>query len=304
MAVSNAEFFDRRATVKVIEQDIQRVSNGPGLAVTNVANTEENFASQNVDGTPGFRIRFNVLKNIEGTPNPSTIEIYNLGEKSRNIVQKVNSRIILEAGYGDQTEVIFRGNIRRSRTEKVGPDYITKIEAADGLVAYEGAVVNQSFGQPTSLTDVVKTLTDSLKQTNLNVPQITGIPAKQYQSGIVLSGKTVNILDKILRSEGVQFTIQDETVLFLEQGSVLSGQFFVLSVDTGLVGIPKVGDSSLSLTSLMNPQLKPFSQVLVRSKFVNGLYRMIRVEHKGDTFEGQFITQLECDRAEADAPIG
>lgn len=298
-----SEFYDRRATLRVIEQDIN-VSEAGGLSVADASPVARVFPSLLSDGSPGFRITFNILKNIEGTPNPASIYIYNLGPDSRAAFEKLNSRVILEAGYGDDQQVIFQGNISRTRTEKKGADYITHIEAADGLVAFEGARVNQSFGQPTSLSDVVKTLTDSFSSANIGTEDLSAVPSKTYQSGIVLSGKSADLLSEVLQSEGLEFSIQDEQIIILPAGSERGVEAFVLGVETGMVGIPQVGDQSITVSSLMNPRLKPYNQIVINSKFVNGIYRIIRVEHVGDTFEGEFLTKLETDRAQADATSG
>lgn len=298
-------FLQRIADLSVIGQEVLRDPTTGGISIADTDDTATVFRSQNLDGTPGFRIQFNVDKNIEGTPNPTEITIWNLGEASRSLFQRENSRVVLRAGYetADDLQVIFQGNIQRTRTEKSGPDYVTKIRAAESIVAWQNSTINQSFGQPTSLTDAITSLSEALSQVGVGTDTSAGLPSKTYQSGIVLSGNTMKELEKIITSENLEFSIQENQLVILPAGATREGNTFVLSVDTGMVGIPQIGDNSMTVKSLLNPRLRVYNQVLINSQFVNGLYRIAKVVHKGDTFEGDYITELECDVAFQDLGI-
>lgn len=293
------QFFGRRADLSVIGQVINRQPDG-SLVVEESQDEATVFPSELEDGSPGYRIQFSVDRSNSYAANPSEISIYNLGQASRQAFQKINSRIVLRAGYGEDLQQIFTGNIQRTRTEKVGPDFITKIRAADGLFAFQGAQINQSFGQPTSLSDAISSLGDSFAQVGIGLDTSAGLPTKTYQSGIVLSGNTAQQLQKIISSEGLEFSIQDNNVVILPVGASRGTSTFVLSTDTGMVGIPQIGENSMTVTSLLNPRLKVYENVLVRSKFVNGIYRIVKAVHKGDTFQGDFFTELETDIARED----
>lgn len=296
-----AQYFDRRAELRVIGQIISRDPLGR-LMVQNSNNQATAFPSTQEDGSPGYRIQFTVDANTGGPPNPSEISIYNLGPTSRSLFQTLNSRIELRVGYGDEDlQLIFTGNIQRTRTEKVGPDYVTKINAADGLIAWQNTTVNQSFGPGTTLINAANSLGDLLNLSGLST-DFGGLPSKTYQSGIVLSGNAIQQLEKLITSENIEFSIQQETVITLPAGTIRGNisDAFVLSVDTGMIGIPQVGDNSMTVTSLLNPRLRPYSPVVIRSIFVNGIYRINKVVHKGDTFEGEFVTEMETDIARND----
>ena len=49
---------------------------------------------------------------------------------------------------------------------------------------------------------------------------------------------------------------------------------------------------------MLNDKLNPFEGIIIRSRFVNGIYKMVRVEQVGDTFQGDFLTKVETGRAQ------
>jgi len=281
--------FERSAILKVFPNDV--ASSGTGLKINNTDPIGRAYPSRLDDGSPGFRIRFKVDKIVEPTPNPTSIYIYNLGPDSRAFFEQINNTIILEAGYLNSTEIIFRGNISRTRTRKVGPDYITQIEAADGLFETQNSRIDVSFGAGVNIKDMVTTLTSAL---GVNTGEKDGVPNKTINHGRVFSGPTKNHLTEILGSEGLEWSIQDGGLVILPRGSASGTPALVLSPETGLLGIPEKMDVGIQFKALLNPKIKPFQNVLLQSKFINGVFRSVKVTHNGDTFEGPWQTDVEA----------
>lgn len=282
--------FDRIGILRLIPNQVTQVEAGV-LRANPQPTLAKEYRSRLEDGSPGFRIRFSVNKISEPTPNTTSIFIYNLSSESRALFQQINNTVELEAGYGDSPELIFRGNIQRTRTRKIGPDYVTQIEAGDGLFNYTNSRIDVSVGAGVNYKDVVKTLTDAF---GLAKGEQTGIPSKQILNGRVLSGPVRDQLSQVLGSEDLDWSIQDGGLVILPKNAASGTPAFVLSPDTGLLGIPEQKDAGIEFKSLLMPKLRPFQSVVVLSKFINGTYRCLNVTHDGDTFEGPWETKVEA----------
>lgn len=300
---SNSASFNRIVVLKVFARQEGAVG-ATGQTLLDVDKTGTAFPSRFPDGRAGFRIRGKVDKVAavtSATPNPIEIEIYNLGPDSRALLSKTNNLIVVEAGYGNSPQQIFQGNIMWGRTRKVGPDYVTRIQAADGLFAFQNARVDTSFQKGIQTNQLINTLVGSLKGSGINPGIIQGIPAGGYNQGIVLSGRTVELLKDVCERSNLQFSIQDGNVLILPYGADKGTPILVVSPNTGMIGIPEIraADATgtatlLSFKTLMNPSMGLFQKVLVQSKFVNGIYTTAKLSHDFDSFEGPFFTEAEC----------
>lgn len=304
--MSVQQSFDRLATLKVFNRQVSPGGAG-GSILDNVDKTGTAFASRLGDGSAGFRITFNVVK-MSGpvpVPNPVTINIYNLGPQSRALVSKTNNLVVLEAGYGTQSDVVFTGNVLRAITAKQGADYVTTIQAADGMFAFQNSLINQSFGKGVSVQSVVDTVIGSMKGAGVDRGLVQGVPSATYNQGIVLSGKSIEQLRQVCDRHDLNFSIQDGKVTITPYGQGKGTAAVVLSSDTGLIGIPQIrevdvnGNNLISFRCLMNPKLGPFQDVVISSKFVNGIYTCAKVTHTGDTFGGSWYSEGEASNQRA-----
>jgi hypothetical protein len=287
-------FLDRIVSLQVFQTKVGQNADG-SLRLDATDPSGKSFLSRLEDGTPGFRIRFKIDKIIEVTPNPTSLWIYNLGADSRALFEQKNNTVILSAGYGNNPEVIFRGNVSRCRTSKAGPDYITHIEAADGLFAVQNSRIDQAFSAGARQNQVINTLVGALKSSGqVNVGEIRGISNDGYNQGLVLSGSTVDQLRQVCEKGDLDFTIEDGKIYILPYGDSKGIPAIVISANTGMVGIPEKRDVGISVKSLLNPKIGVFQKIIVQSKFINGLYTTAKVSHSGDSHGGDYYTEMEA----------
>lgn len=275
------------------------------------------FSSQKKDGSPGFRIRGKVNK-IEAAvsviPNPIQIAIYNLGPNSRALVEsRVGTKIIVEAGYGNNPKQLFFGNILWARTHKEGADYITEIQAGDGSFAVTNGQINQSFSGATTYTQVIDACINALDQVGITKGIVTGVPEGGYNNGIVLSGSPLDLLKQTCEKLNLNCSIQNGQVMILPRGQDKGSAPMLVSPANGLIGIPQVRTQGLigpatsvnqttptniiSFKVLLRPEIEMYQLVTVQSKFINGNYIVARATHDFDSWEGPFYTECECASA-------
>src|SRR5678809_375027 len=86
----------------------------------------------------GLHIRFRVEKTLKMEPNTCSIDIINLAPETREALEKATKiPVRLEAGYNDENEQIYLGEVRAATSVTEGPDIITHVESGDGEAAIQ-----------------------------------------------------------------------------------------------------------------------------------------------------------------------
>lgn len=247
----------------------------------------------------GLRIQFRVTKTAAPEPNTAEIVVTNLSATTRAQMRSRGARVILEAGYGDRTEVLFTGDSRRVAQVRRGVDWESRIECGDGERAYAGAVVNESFGPGVKPADVMRRLASSLgvgvgnAVERLGKGDLSGA-FTEFTQGVTLSGKSRTEMDRLTGALGLTWSIQNGELVVLKPGEATEDEAVVLSSATGLLGSPEVGEEGVvKARSLLIPGLRPKRRVLLVSDAVDGVYVVSKATFVGDT-HGQ-SWGVECE---------
>lgn len=256
-----------------------------------------------------LRIVFKVEKSLEKNPNSSSITVYNLSEETRRIIEQEGAVAQLKAGYGTaEVPVIFQGDLARVTTKKQGPDLITDLEAQDGGEAYQTAEVDLSFAKGVESGQILTSVLDSMGLSKGSVVDFK--TSLKYLSGFMFSGGAKDALDVVLAKQNLTWSIQDNQLQILPRGKSTTEEVVILNPKTGLIGSPfttkvlnsdllkkkdkKEAENGIQFTSLLNPLLKPGRVVSLEAKLVQGLYRVEKVTHNGDTHGTNFFTECEA----------
>ena len=219
-----------------------------------------------------FRVSFVVEKSAAEEPNKATILIWNLSTTTASKLTKGEmSRIVLLAGYEDNSAVIFDGNLIAVKQYREGTDTILQIEAGDGDKAYSYAVVNASMGAGYSNADVAKTATDQMKAQGTKGEQTEAIESEsKFPRGRVIFGAARKFAREVAKTTDCQWSVQDGQVVFCKVKKATEGaEAFLLSPSSGLVGVPTSDKDGVTASSCLNPQLRiydRFKSILSSSK--------------------------------------
>lgn len=262
-----------------------------------------------VDGllVDGLRAQFKVEKTLTKNPNTAHITISNLSEETRRKMRNRHASVILSAGYADTVAQIFSGTARTVDHVRKESTWETVIQCGDGEVQFRVSRVSQSFGPGTKVADVIAAIAHStgLKVGNaVDQAELGGFRGglEQFAQGYVAHGKSSAQLDKILRSAGFDWSIQDGALQFLRPSEAAKNQAVLLSEDTGLIGSPEHGTpdkkgkpSVLKAKSLLQPTLRPGVRVEIHSRAIHGSqFRVEKVTHSGDTGATEWYSEIEC----------
>lgn len=238
-----------------------------------------------------LRVAFKVEKNGDASPNKLDLTIYNLSAASRGFIQK-KQIVRLEAGYASPgPKLLFTGSIELADHEHQGPDWVTKIESADGVRAYRGTILSESFGPKTSEASVIRAIADKMKVT---VGQLKGLSDDKYNQGRQLSGPARHELDALCRSRNLRWSIQDGVLQVIPAREALDQAAVLVSPATGLVGSPKRTETGIKLVMLLQGGINPGRVLQVESAVVKGTFVAENVDHEGDSHADPWYTTIEA----------
>jgi hypothetical protein len=256
---------------------------------------------------------FRVVKTQLMAPNLSIITIYNLSPKTENAIIQEGYRVVIEAGYvGSQYGGIFDGNVVQVlRSKENGTDYVLTLVSADSdaFLAYGTANFTLLRGQ--NHRDIIDHVVSTA-----SVPTEIGrispnLSDTQLTRGRVFFGSAADILKQVADSQDATFYMEDGRVNIVKPEDLPYDEVIELSPSTGLIGVPVQQDAGATIRMLLNPKVKLGSFVHVDNSLIrtvqqdpaagqqpysldqDGLYRVIKITHLGDSRGPDWYTEVE-----------
>lgn len=248
-------------------------------------------------------IAFSVTKTLKPEPNTAEIRITNLSPDHRKTIQTPKRLPVrLEAGYIGNLASLYLGEMRSSESVIAGPDVITTLTSADSEDPLRKARLNVPIGAGHGADKVMFLLVDALGVNAGNAQQMVNTlksrgSAAVYGKRGVISGHVKDELNDLCRSAGIEWSIQDGKMQFLDLNQPTDALAVKLSSETGLIGSPTVDNKGLAeCTCLLIPQLTPGRKVSFETPSLQGGYRIIRVEYSGDTFGNEWTAKIQAKK--------
>lgn len=274
---------------------------------------------QGLEVTQPLRITFDLEKDAEEEPNFHTIRVYNLKPDNRKEFERTNLRARLYAGYADENGplLIAAGAIVDAYTYYDGPDVVTELRVADGYIEIRDTAVTLGYEAGVSSATILRDVAGQM-----GLPLLLGedVPERTWANGFSFYGPARAALHKVVAGAGAEWSIQNQELQIVAKRGTTRRQAFVLAADSGLVGYPerthanarekaRVTDKDSGkdarlvsarqqrhgwrVTSLLLPTINPGDLVKMESRTVDGFYRVESVRHNGDSFDGDWQTELE-----------
>ncbi len=258
-----------------------------------------------------LRIAFKVKKSTRPEPNTATVQVSNLADSSRRVLEGKGKLVMrLEAGYiTTGTSQLYLGEVRSAWTEWEGPTSITTITTGDSEKEIQEARIHVPIGTGVPVEHALRSIAKALKVGDGNLPQalaslkLKGVAA-MFGPGTVISGNAGRELTDFCRSAGLEWSVQDGQLLILDVNKPLTDKAVELTKDSGLVGSPTIDYNATSKTkkggiyvkakAFIIPELAPGRKVVFDSKFVKGGFRIEEVEYTGDTHGQPWYADLVC----------
>lgn len=264
-----------------------------------------------------FRIAFSVEQTSESNANNAQISIFNVNRDSRQFASAESVRVILNAGFGENPDILFIGQADDDKTvvERNAGDIILTLICGDGRKELKEATVNQTFEAGASVQQIIESAAQSF---GLSAnPRIEGVEQETFSQSVTVSDSAKDILDKYTKKQGLIWSIQNGVVEVRKQDQAIADETIVLEnifatglnqnervynrfiSGTGLLGIPKKReDGGIEVTSLLNPKLRPGRILEIRTNRpgfeFDGTFVIRRAQHSGDNYRGAWQTVVEA----------
>lgn len=269
--------------------------------------TIANLATDNQIKTSNLKVDFSIIKSQKASENKARITVYNLSNRSRGLIQTENNKsgvsqtsVELRFGYAQETNLktIFRGK-GEIVSEHKSPDWITTIDATDGLQEIKQAVVQKTYPAGTKVTEIYS---DLMSAANLKKVISSSVQAVIPKSRTV-SGDPLKEAEELAKTYGLKFDIQDEEGLLTNNDNSIDANIAVripLNQGTGLINSPRLKGDIVIAESLISGDFRPGNYVDLSSRRnpgLNGFYEIKRVDFKGDNFGGSCLAVLELQKS-------
>lgn len=283
---------------------------------------------QDVIDLSNLRFKFEILANDVDTPNRATIRVYNLSDALNNFAISEFKSVSLSAGYGDNIGQIFSGTVKRFRSGRErNVDNFLDILAADGDLAHNFGFANTSLAAGSTPQQQFATLAAAAK---LPVdPRVDALMGKTIGGilplprGKVIFGLVRDYFSDIADTSQSRWSIQNGQATLIPFDSYLPGTIVELNSSTGLIGVPEATEQGIEVECLLNPKITVGCQLRINNADItsttikeqffdnyknltliagiarpsasnDGLYRVLVVEHIGDTRDTDWYTRITC----------
>lgn len=274
-----------------------------------------------------LRVRFSVEQNNIQRPNAAEITITNLSSSTAGRLRQQGKKVTLDVGYDGELRTIFRGDIIQCRVGRDNPvDTYCAIVATDGDKAYNYGVVNKTLAAGHTFRDQVNAAYEVLQPFGITLGYISDLGSRTMPRARVLFGMARNVLRDVAFATGTSWSIQGGKLQILKNTDPLPGQAVVLNSRTGLIGMPVQTFNGILARCLLNPTIVPGSLVQIDQSSVqtqafspnytaevqnsmlpsvatDGFYKVLVVDHQGDTRGNNWYSDLTLLDASGKGPV-
>lgn len=177
-------------------------------------------------------IEFEVPFDDDMEANEAEITVYNLSKSTISKLKR-KSGISIEAGYNDDTGVIFNGFIDKVTTKYSGADKVTTIKCLDDIK--NKTVSNLSFAKNTKASYILKTL---IEKTGIPVAVFKARRDHTYTSEQTVDGDLMENIKKYAQVCGISVYVNKGKIYarHMKKGDSID---FTVQASTGMIGYPE-----------------------------------------------------------------
>lgn len=240
-------------------------------------------------------ISFNVEKTASINSNKSTITIYNLNETSRSSMEKDGLKLFLYVGYESQDSIsqLMSGDIVKATSALENNDWKTVLEIGDSEVTLNESITTASFEEGVERKKVIERLISDLE--GISVKDIKAIKSNdKIDNALTIFDQTKKKLQEHVDAQELEVIIHDGALYILEPKEPLPGKAIPLSVEKGLLGSPEKAKDIIKFKSLINTAIYPGRKLEVKSRSINGSFKVKNVSFSGSNYDNNWYAQGEA----------
>ena len=244
-----------------------------------------------------LHVNFSLQKSDLETQNTGRVTLWNLNPSQLATLNEKDCVVSLKAGYGSKLALIFAGIVSYVSTTIDSADRKTEIEVIDNLVEIRDTYVSVSYNGTVNW----KTIFDDVAtQMGVAVSYSYNAEFVDISNGFSFVGLARDIMTKGCKCCNLSWSLQNGVMQVKKPGDVISREVYVLSPDTGLLGIPArvvitqdeaTGKNTLGwdVEYFLNGAINIDDYVKLESETVTGYFRVYSLEISGDNVSGDWI---------------
>ncbi|MCK5126789.1 MAG: hypothetical protein KAR42_11085 [candidate division Zixibacteria bacterium] len=254
-----------------------------------------------------FRVVFNILVDLGGSITYADIAIYNLNQSTALKVLRRGVEIGFRGGYDGLIDYLFSGRITNVLRERNGSDTIVRILAKGGSQPKQ-QIVNVALGKNARVTDIIKSCATATGY-SLVLNENDFAQVDPYPRGYTCTGDPFVQLDSLGKRHNFQYTIENDRLIVVGDGSFREGDPIVVNELNGMEGIPEITENGVDVSLRLMPKLKIGGRVDIRSELAtfnfgnmyfqdvpenagSGIYNIYRLVHAGDSYGESWTTRV------------
>ena len=228
-------------------------------------------------------IEFQVPFDDDLEENEAEVIIYNLSDNTLDRFKK-DKKITIEAGFTDDTGVIFSGVIDKVSTRYEGADRKTTLKCVDRFNNKELDEITYKSG-----TKASKILNDLINKTNTPIDVFKVRRDHTYKDEVKIDGSLVANIKTYSDVCGVSTYVKGGKVYcrYLKEGDNLN---FTLSEDTGLIGSPTEYEEILTAEDFKDTITGYECESILQHRFFAG--GIVKIESRN--VKGEFRIRSGC----------
>lgn len=271
--------------------------------------------SKSPKSNANLRISANIIKLKTGYPTRAVIKVYNLNSQNRAKIEEKFSKLILNAGYGENVKLVFLGEIYYVYHITNGKDIVTTIYCQSNKAQILQRFFNRTYNANTSNVKVLQDVVNNMEDVTIgeiDEPEIKNVGS--FSTTFSDTNKT--ILDNITASLGLEWALNDGIITFKKlQVRINDGELIPINANNGMIESPTISENGrISVTTLLKPSLQVFNRIDVQSvsptpaivnygyqnlpnrdlsRIITGRYFVEKIEHNIDNY-GEFTTTIQA----------
>ena len=243
-----------------------------------------------------LHVNFSLQKSDLETQNTGRVTLWNLNKSQLAVLNEKDCVVSMRAGYGNRISLIFAGIVSYVSTTIDSADRKTEIEVIDNLIEIRDTYVSVSYDGVVNW----KTIFDDVaNQMGVAISYSYNAEFVDISNGFSFIGKAKDIMSKGCKCCNLSWSLQNGVMQVKKPGDVMSKEVYLLSPDTGLLGIPSrvvitqdeaTGSNTLGwdVEYLLNGAINIDDFVRVESDTVKGYFRVYSLDIEGDNVSGDW----------------
>lgn len=273
-----------------------------------------------------LRIRFTVTRADTQSPHHALIRVYNLSSDTTKRIKALQEGgvVTLKCGYQNELSQLFSGQIRQVRRGKeTAVLSFVDIVAADGDQAHAFSVINTPLAAGSTKQQQLNALLAAVGGYGVVAGYCPALVGNPLPRGKSMFGMTRDYIRDFATTQGACAFVENGALNIVPVGATLPYPAVVLNSSTGLIGLPTQTIDGIQVRCLLNPQIRINGQVQINNSSIqqaqfsvdagatnffpslddDGYYKVLSVNHAGDTRGQEWYSELICTAVDGTAPI-